>query len=156
MVFMQFLADNMLGKLTKWLRFMGYDVLYPKTLNDKQLIELSNLENRVLLTRDKELSKNKKFYGLYIKNINLDDQLKEVISQFKLSSTGKEFTRCPECNHLLNEIEKPMVKEKVPSGVFENQDVFWLCENCGQYYWQGTHFEKIKNKIEGLYSGTTN
>ncbi len=56
---MKFLADNMLGSLARWLRFLGFDTAYPDVLTDKDLKELARQENRVLLTRDKELSKAK-------------------------------------------------------------------------------------------------
>ena len=84
----RFVADNMLGKLAKWLRFMGYDILYPKTMNDFNLIKLANSEERLLLTRDKELTKFKIFNGLYIKSDKLDDQLDQVITEFDLTANG--------------------------------------------------------------------
>ncbi len=31
----------MLGKLAKWLRFMGFDTIYLKNIDDKALVELT-------------------------------------------------------------------------------------------------------------------
>jgi uncharacterized protein with PIN domain len=148
---MQFIADNMLGKLAKWLRLMGHDTLYPKDMDDKELIELSKRENRILLTRDKELARSKGIDVLYIEDPYLETQLKQIISKFNLTSTGLEFTRCPECNEIVHSIEKSKVVDKVPKGVFENQDEFWLCNSCNQYYWQGTHYTKILATMTKLY-----
>ena len=148
---MEFIADNMLGKLAKWLRFMGYDVLYPKILGDNELIQLSQTEDRILLTRDKELSKRKGLNVLYVHSDQLELQLKQVIEKFDLKLGTSAFFRCPECNYLLHEIDKALVVDKVPKGVFEHQEEFWVCENCKQYYWQGTHYDKIKTRLEGLF-----
>jgi uncharacterized protein with PIN domain len=142
----------MLGKLAKWLRFMGHDVLYPKTMDDKDLIELSRKDSRLLLTRDKELAKVKDLDVLYIKSENLNDQLEQLVSELHLSETNQEFNRCPECNELLKFIDKGSVKSKVPPGVYENQEEFWYCKTCQQYFWRGTHYYKIKDKIFDLYN----
>lgn len=149
---MQFIADNMLGKLAKWLRFMGYDILYPKTMDDKDLINISRTENRYLLTRDKELARVKDLNVIYIESEYLDNQLKQLTNTLNLAVDRREFTRCPECNYLLKELEKSRVEGKVPPGVFERQDKFWTCENCSRYYWCGTHYKKIKTKLDELFS----
>ena len=31
----RFLCDHMLGSLARWLRFLGYDTLYPEAMDDK-------------------------------------------------------------------------------------------------------------------------
>ena len=54
---MKFVADGMLGKLARWLRMMGHDVIYSVEFNDSELLELAKKEERVLLTRDLELYK---------------------------------------------------------------------------------------------------
>jgi uncharacterized protein with PIN domain len=148
---MKLLADNMLGKLAKWLRFMGHDVLYPRDMGDKSLIELSRVESRILLTRDKELVKVKGLNAIYIESEQPEKQLKQVIEALNLSPSNREFSRCPECNLLLVEQEKLEVKGKVPEGVYERQNTFWHCENCLRYYCRGTHYLKIKEKMERLY-----
>lgn len=151
---LQFIADNMLGKLAKWLRFMGCDILYPKNMDDKDLIELSRREDRILLTRDKELAKAKDIKVLYILDPYLEEQLKQVINEFKLTLNGQEFTICPECNNSLQQIEKSKLndtsKSKIPKGVLERQNLFWICGSCNQYYWQGTHYSKILATLEKL------
>ena len=51
---MKFLADGMLGKLARWLRMLGQDVIYSTQLNDNELLGLAKAECRVLLTKDFE------------------------------------------------------------------------------------------------------
>lgn|GEM_PF-5615370 len=45
------------GKLARWLRMMGHDTTYDVYLEDRELLEIAKFENRVLLTKDKELYK---------------------------------------------------------------------------------------------------
>ena len=52
---MKFLADAMLGKLTRWLRMLGQDVEYSTKLSDDELLASAKAEGRILLTRDFEL-----------------------------------------------------------------------------------------------------
>ena len=52
---MKFLADAMLGKLSRWLRMLGQDVEYNVELGDDQLLVQAKAEGRVLLTKDFEL-----------------------------------------------------------------------------------------------------
>ena len=52
---MKFLTDGMLGKLTRWLRMLGYDVKYFRSTEDKQLLKTAKTEHRTLLTCDNEL-----------------------------------------------------------------------------------------------------
>ena len=48
------------------------------------------------------------------------------------------------------EIKKENVKEKVPERVFNNNNKFWHCKKCNKIYWKGSHFEKMKEKINNL------
>jgi uncharacterized protein with PIN domain len=152
---MNFLADQMLGKLAKWLRFLGYDTLYPTTIDDDQLIEICRSENRTLLTRDRDLANStNKHHDLpgvyYIESDNPDLQLKQVVHDLNLSFDDLVMTRCAECNFKIYEVSKEQVEGKVPKGVFDRQDRFWYCNNCDKYYWQGSHYDQILAKIEML------
>jgi uncharacterized protein with PIN domain len=152
---MKLLADQMLGKLAKWLRFLGYDTSYPPTISDDELIDLCKRENRILLTRDRNLSKSRqKLKGvpgvIYIQSDNPDLQLEQVIKDLDLELGDQVLTRCAECNALIDEVDKEQVKNHVPKGVFDRQDKFWHCANCDKYYWQGSHCEKILAKIESF------
>ncbi|KRT80318.1 hypothetical protein AMK59_8218, partial [Oryctes borbonicus] len=33
--------------------------------------------------------------------------------------------------------------DSVPTGVLEKYDIFYVCEDCGKVYWDGSHFEKV-------------
>lgn len=51
----RFVADTMLGKLTKCLRVLGFDVRYNAETTDEQLLRTAKVDDRILLTRDHNL-----------------------------------------------------------------------------------------------------
>lgn len=146
---MKFVCDHMLGTLAKWLRMLGYDTLFSPPIDDDELLETAWREKGILLTRDKNIGTFKDVVILTIRSDALDEQLGEVIDAFDLKITDP-MSRCSLCNTPIEEVEKEECRDKVPPGVFENQERFWLCPNCGKYYWAGSHWDKINEKIERL------
>jgi len=144
----KFVVDHMLGKLAKYLRFMGYDTYYPTgRMSDDEIMEIARKEGRILLTRDKELAKRSG--GIYIKSENYEEQLKFVINRFHLN-TDSLLSRCSICNVPLVKVGKREIKDKVPEYVYEHQDEFYMCPKCGRIYWYGSHTERIERKIREL------
>jgi uncharacterized protein len=143
----------MLGSLAKWLRIFGYDTFYPDaTMNDDHLLQIASQEKRFLLSRDKELlirAKKALVPVLEIQTTNLTEQLRLVVR--KIPPDEKHFlTRCTLCNTILRPIEKEGIKGKIPEKVFHKRDDFWICPTCSKYYWKGTHYENMKEKIDTL------
>ncbi|RLI00256.1 hypothetical protein DRO28_00255 [Candidatus Bathyarchaeota archaeon] len=143
----KFVVDGMLGKLARWLRILGYDVKYYRSMDDDYLIEIAEKENRILLTRDN---------ALYRKSIakNVDAIFLEEGSRIKnLAKLSKALgialevdttiSRCPKCNSRIEPVAKNAVKGKVPEKTFRRFKEFWICPNCGQIYWRGSHWRNI-------------
>lgn len=39
----------------------------------------------------------------------------------------------------------------IPSGVLEKAELFYVCENCGKVYWDGSHFERVlSGRLQGI------
>lgn len=150
---MKFLCDQMLGTLAKWLRIYGFDTFYANSkISDDQLIKISKDENRVLISRDKELiqiAKRENLKTIELKTTDIDEQIKAVLSDLKFDES-KVLSRCILCNARVEELCKDKVKEKVPKRVFENNEEFWFCKNCNKIYWKGSHYEKMIEKIKNL------
>ncbi|MFN4133875.1 MAG: DUF5615 family PIN-like protein, partial [Candidatus Hadarchaeales archaeon] len=141
---MKFLADSMLGKLSRWLRIAGHDVSYSEEIgasDDNALISCALNEGRILLTSDVQLFRKVKKAGGRCFLINSRDVLSQLLEISKVA--GKridldfENSRCPICNGELQTTEKIHVRGKVPEKVFKNQSVFWSCKRCGKIYWEG-------------------
>lgn len=159
---MKFVADGMLGKLTRWLRLAGEDVVCVNDFSvssegeDEFLLDLAERECRMLITRDVDLHRRALRNGL--ESILLEDEKEEVAQQMKKISEeiGKTFdisaetSRCPVCNGELKTVEKNKIKKDIPEGVLKNNDRFWKCQECGKVYWLGGHWEKIEETIEKI------
>lgn len=144
-----FIVDKMLGRLTKWLRLFGYDTVYFTGDKDSELVFESIRQQRVLLTRDNGISKRKPFKVIFIKSEKLFEQIEQLKNGLNLKiDEEKIFTRCVECNTLVEKIEKEKVKNMVPLFIFETHNDFSYCSNCQKTYWQGSHIELARNLIK--------
>ncbi len=142
---LKFAVDCMLGKLAKALRIMGYDTFYKSYIDDAKLVNIAYKEDRIILTRDRELTKRKKAKKyLYIYETNPKEQIEQVIEKFNLDKYKKPLTRCLICNSKLIPINKESVKNKVPEYTYKNIEKFYQCSGCGKIYWPATHIESIK------------
>jgi uncharacterized protein with PIN domain len=149
----KFLADRMLGKLVKWLRILGYDTSYPSFDNDLSLILTARQEGRILLTRDVNLIKRRNICDfLFVKGDHWEEQLAGIIKglKLKIDLDSKIFSRCSLCNTPTKDVDKKEVENYVPPYVFSTQNRFVYCPSCKKYYWRGTHWQKMTQKIQKL------
>ena len=148
---MRFAADRMLGKLTKWLRIIGQDVTYGPHLSGYGLIRAARREGRLILTRDRSVAKKSPPEYLMIQSDRFREQLKEVVHACRLDPLKVAFTRCVECNSLLEAISKGTIREKVPPYVFSNQEKFSIYRQCRRIYWPATHQQKMLEELKSLF-----
>ena len=149
-----FICDEMLQKLARWLRISGIDVLAPRNLTDRELANLAKETGRVLLTRDRDLSRVKLCRTLYIRSDRIEWQLREVVGAFPADTDRGGMTRCPRCNGELSVIQKECLDEmddmkEIPTKVMERNRVFYRCMDCGKYYWVGSHWKGIEPTLSG-------
>ncbi len=142
-----FAVDQMLGSLAKWLRMLGYDTVYDKTMDDKQIAAAAKADNRFVLTRDKELSKEPG--AMLIETEDLEAQLTAVREKFGLKFS-EDTIRCTQCNGELVSLPKEEAKDSVPEGAFASNDKFWKCGGCGKVYWRGSHWLGIMERFRKL------
>lgn len=145
---MKLLCDHMLGTLAKWLRFMGYDTEYPGPLGDNELLALAKREGRVLLTRDKELA-GRSAEAIRVRSDDLEEQVREVASRLGLKVIDP-LSRCSLCNAVLVRASLQEVGDLVPEGVRARHDIFWRCPTCGRVYWQGSHWDRMVERLHGF------
>jgi hypothetical protein len=148
----RFVTDGMLGKLTRWLRILGHDVEYTGSMDDKELIQKAKKEERILLTRDIELYRQaiaKGAEAFLIENPNQTANLASLAKRFDLKlEVNVEISRCPKCNGTLRTVSKTEVAEKIPATTRSNYDEFWQCQQCGQVYWRGAHWNRIEETFD--------
>jgi uncharacterized protein len=145
----RFVSDAMLGKLTKWLRVMGFDVSYDAKSTDAQLLRCAEADDRILLTRDRRLMACRgSVQRLYIESDYYHQQVGQVVQTFDLAQNIQAFTRCIRCNAPLNTIAKPAVVTKVPAYVYATQMTFKHCPLCDQVFWGGTHRDNMSRQLQ--------
>ncbi|HKZ98123.1 MAG TPA: Mut7-C RNAse domain-containing protein [Thermoplasmata archaeon] len=145
---MKLICDHMLGSLARWLRFMGHDTAYPKAMDDRDLIRKAREEDRVLLTRDKELAA--RFAGaIVVRSDVLEAQIREVASALPLRVLDP-LSRCSVCNTPIEPASLEAVRDLVPEGVLARERAFWRCPTCGKVYWQGSHWDKMIERLNSL------
>lgn len=150
---MLFVADVHLGKLSRYLRMLGFDTVYRNDLQDQEIIVISITEKRIILTRDRQLLKNGKVtHGYYLRSDDPRKQLEEVFRRFQLRSALKPFSRCMECNGLMERVDKKEIIEQLQEGTIRDFDEFFRCRACGRIYWKGSHFREMRKMIESLGS----
>ena len=148
---MKFICDDNLGKLTKWLRTLGYDTLFFDPIEDGELVARALKEDRVVLSRDTHLTRFKLKLGDRLLLITTDkplEQLKQVIEHFKLKKEQMPlFSRCLVCNQLLEKVEKEKIKDRLYPYVYRTQSEFVYCPECDRVYWSATHVERMHQKL---------
>jgi len=162
----KFIADGMLGKLARWLRLAGHDVVYVKELGvgvereDATLVEKARLEERILLTSDVELNGRAKRAGVRSFLASENDVVSQLVEISKLVGQKVEIdlekSRCPVCNGPLRTAEPREVEGSVPAAVAKYHSQFWVCTGCGKVYWRGGHWKNIielASKYERVVDG---
>jgi len=148
----KFAADGMLGKLTRWLRILGYDVKYSSKIEDQELIVLSTKEKRILLTRDLQLYRQATAKGIdsfYFEAEATDERLAQLGKRYSLNlRIVMKKSRCPICNVKVKPISKEQAALKVEPNTLKNYDEFWKCPKCGKIYWQGAHWKGIRKTLK--------
>ncbi len=148
---LKFIADAMLGRLARWLRIIGYDILYESSISDDDLIARAIREHRIILTMDRKLTERESARNsLLIKSPSYKEQLKQVITHYNIDYKTEIFTRCLVCNRRLDPVAKEKIKDKVPPYVYSTQDEFDICQQCGRIYWSGTHRIKMLKMLDEI------
>jgi hypothetical protein len=142
-----FAVDRTLGKLSKWLRILGYDTLYWRGGDWQFLVEKGR--GRIFLTRTTKLPHGGDFRKvILVREDNPELQLRSIIRELGLKiDEHRIFSRCLICNRQLQGIPRDEVEGRVPDFVFSNHSDFNVCPGCSRIYWKGTHQENIRKKI---------
>ncbi len=147
----KFIPDVHLGKLAKYLRLLGFDTFFKDDLSDNDIVAMSVEEKRIILTRDRNLLKNGRVtHGYWIRSQKPVIQLEEVMHRFDLYDNVKPFTRCMECNSLVENVSKDEIKDFLMQKTREFYTEFRKCPGCKRIYWEGSHYGHMKKFVESL------
>ena len=133
---MKFIVDRTVGKLGKYLRMLGFDVIYDPGGSREEMAARASNEERVILTRSrKNLGKGDPRGIRWVGSDNPRDQLAEVLGHFRLKpGANRFFSRCLFCNEELLPLAKERAEGKVPDFIYQAYDSFHLCPRCQRIY----------------------
>ena len=147
----RFIADAHLAALARYLRMLGFDVHVDATLDDAQIAEIGAREQRIVLSRDRELLKHRVItHGCYVHETKPRAQLKEIVARLDLTGSMIPFARCMECNAELVDADREEIIDRLPAGTAEYYDRFRTCTGCGKIYWPGSHYQRMRALIGEL------
>ena len=149
------MVDINVGRLARWLRAMGYDAVLFTGRDDSDMVRTALKEERIVLTRDGGVARRRvattgRLRVLLLRSDSVREQLRQVVSAFSLNPTHRPFSLCLECNRPLEGRGKEEVVGLVPTYVFSTQWEFSQCPSCGRIYWQGTHWDAMRNWLQEL------
>ncbi len=149
---MRFIVDGMLGSLARWLRILGHDVEYSNSLDDVQLLAMAKKKKSILLTRDFGLYQHSTARGVgsfYVEGLTQEERLAELARRFGISlEVDMAVSRCPKCNARVKPLSKEKAEHEVEKRTFDHYNEFWKCSKCGQVYWQGAHWARIRKTLD--------
>jgi len=151
---LKFIVDLNVGKLARWLRLMGYDTLFLPSLDDGEMVKLALSQQRVLLTRDTQIMRwhvvsSGRLKAVLVEGDDPRKQLLQVMESLNLNYRFNPFSRCLECNALLQPRSPREVEGEVPPYVFKTQSQYMQCPDCHRIYWRGTHWQAMNKVLQG-------
>ncbi|MDX1572326.1 MAG: Mut7-C RNAse domain-containing protein [Xanthomonadales bacterium] len=149
----RFVLDGHLGTLARYLRLCGFDTAYRNHDDDETLARISCEDHRILLTRDRDLLKRRIVtHGYWVRSDLPGEQLFEVLRRFDLRRQVRPFSRCARCNGTVRVVSKAEIEDQLEPLTREHYEEFRRCERCGQIYWRGSHYDKIRTLIDEAVS----
>lgn len=147
-----FAVENTMGKLTKWLRILGFDTIFDSGARGVEFFRSAS-PDRVLLTRTGRVEKELRSDRLiFVQADDCRQQLLEVIRCLEIQPEDiRPFTRCIECNDIIESVEKPSVRDMVPDYVYGSHEHFRRCPRCGKVFWPGSHADRAMDRIRRLF-----
>jgi hypothetical protein len=147
----RFILDVNLGKLAKRMRLLGFDCLYRNNYRDADVVKIAVNGQRIVLTRDRRLLYVKHInHGYWVRAVDVESQVDEVLRRFDLYTGMHPFTRCLVCNGLLSAVAKADIVDRLEPKTRLYYEVFHQCSGCQRIYWQGSHIENMRQRYAGF------
>lgn len=150
-----FVTDSTLGRLAKWIRLAGLNVLMDSsTPHPAKLKLLAMEEKRWILTRSRNVYRKLGPRScLFIRSNDPIEQVRQVVQHFGIRRLWiRPLTRCPKCNLTMASASREQVVGLVPDYVWQKHDRFRRCDGCDRIYWAGTHAKRIGQCIDRLFA----
>ena len=154
----RWLVDEMLGRLARYLRFLGYDTEYVKGIPDEAIAAQAQRERRRLITRDRALAAKTRG-SVLLTSVEIGGQVRELLQAYPRLRHTVRFDRCSVCNGpLLRQSTVPAGAGRTtpPPRVRAGRANLYACADCKHLYWQGSHTSAIQSRLRGWLEGPEN
>jgi uncharacterized protein len=151
----RFAVDAMHGSLARKLRALGFDSAYYRSGSDEGMLEMAAREGRLIVSSDRTLVSRAASRGspaILLTGKNDGTRLGEISEGMaRLGITLKRGgSLCSLCDGELRPLRKEDVAGLVPRSVESHHRLFYRCSRCGQVYWHGGHWKKLRSLAKRL------
>lgn len=147
----RFVADRNIEDIVRFMRLLGFDVYSHSALTNREIIDISIREKRIILTKSKSLLKFKDVtHGVFIRPGTRGEQVGRIMDSLDIKDQARPFSRCLRCNGLLKGVSKKDVMDRIPPKTKVCCDNYSVCESCDQLYWNGTHMDRMKKMVDEI------
>ena len=148
-----FICENNLGKLAKWMSILGFDIIYDKSGDVELISNIASSDSRTILTTRTDFEVYKKNNVIVqIQNDDFELQLVQILKNYNFKKNDLNvFSRCYNCNTETITIDRLDYGEKIPPRAYEFGENFRICRTCEQIYWLGSHYTEILKYIDMIY-----
>lgn len=147
---MRFLCDEMLLRLARLLRAAGYDTyLAHDGQKDAELLEIARTENRVLVTRDKQLAAQAHPRSVLVSGRGAHAEAEHLAGLLPIDWTLAPFSRCLVDNTPLQDATEADLG-RIPEEARDLPGPFRACPDCGRVYWPGSHVKRLSERLGKL------
>jgi hypothetical protein len=144
-----FVCDAGLGGLARWLRGAGYEACWNPALDDAGVIrEARQRDATDSLMMERGVLRDRILPSVWIpSSLTCEEQLIVVLRELNLPLSE---SRCMKCGGELRRVEKHSVADRIPPRTARWIEEYFVCGQCGQLFWRGTHWQKITARLQSL------
>jgi uncharacterized protein with PIN domain len=148
-----FLCDAGLGGLVRWLRAAGYEAVWKPKLDDAAVIREAERLGATLITTDTMMMERGVLRHNLLPAVCIPSSLtcaEQLAVVFRELGLTLRDARCMACGGELRYVPKQFLAERIPPRTALWLDEFFVCAQCSQLFWRGTHWEKIARELKKL------
>lgn len=146
-----FICDAHLGRLARLLRLMGFDTLWRRDWTEPAIVRQVVNEGRLALSRSRSLLCRRELRrSLLVVDDRSDTQAAQVLRAYGLVDRVRLWGRCTRCNGPIRQVAKADVADRIPPKTARWLDEYFLCTDCDQLYWRGTHADALAARVADI------
>jgi len=145
----RFVCDASLGGLARWLRAAGYETVRVAGGGDLALGE-ARRTGSLLVTSDAGMLERRVVADGSVPALHVavgTGPLEQLRLVMRWRGLRLREPRCMSCGGALRAVPKEKVSERIPPRTARWRDEYFLCAGCGRLFWQGTHWERIAERL---------